>query len=82
MIKAGIESPDPAVSTLEDGTPLLLTTTVSCLPHLIVILLGEEELYVIIISAIYFCESFCPCLCTSLAANLARAGALSKVSVC
>lgn len=47
---------------------------------LIVIILGEERLDLIIISAVCFCESFCPCLCTSGAGNLARGGVLSTVS--
>lgn len=80
--KAGAECPDPTVSILQDWTLVLLTITISRSPLLRVILLGEEELYLIIISAICFCESLWPCLCTSVAVNLARAGALSKVSVC
>lgn len=79
--KAGAEHPDPTVSTFQDWTLVLLAITVSCSPLLIVMLLEEEELYLIIITAVCFCESFCPCLCTSVAVNLARAGALSKVSV-
>lgn len=77
----GAAHPNPTVSILEDWTLVLLGITVSCSSLLTVMLLGEEELYLIIISVICFCELFRPCLCTSVAINLARAGALSKVGV-